>query len=138
MKDKEQRIAELKQSVLDETAYVDGRKPDAQAPLIADLHLLLERIKELERQNAALLDALVLAKIQGSKADRDRIIDPSLAASQQQKGGEKYRPELAEAIEHHNGKWPEKLYSGVMFFKGVRITKVEFDAATNQGGQQNG
>lgn len=36
---------------------------------------------------------------------------------------------IREALAHVGGKWPEELLSGVMFFKGERITKIEFDAA---------
>lgn len=39
----------------------------------------LERVK---KQRDILLDALVLAKIQGSKLDRDRIIDEAIAAAE--------------------------------------------------------
>lgn len=34
---------------------------------------------------------------------------------------------LAEAIAFHERTWPRELTSGVMFFKGQRITKLEFE-----------
>ena len=37
---------------------------------------------------------------------------------------------LHDAISFWTGEWPPELYSGVMFYKGLRITKQQFDAAT--------
>lgn len=36
---------------------------------------------------------------------------------------------IKDALIFYNFIWPEELYSGVMFFKGLRITKEEFVAA---------
>jgi hypothetical protein len=36
---------------------------------------------------------------------------------------------IQEALAYYEGKWPPELWTGVMFFKGTRITKQEFDAA---------
>ncbi len=33
---------------------------------------------------------------------------------------------VLEAIAHYGGKWPEQMYSGVMFYRGLRITHQEF------------
>lgn len=35
---------------------------------------------------------------------------------------------LLEAIYHHSGKWPPELTSGIMFWRGLRITLDEFIA----------
>lgn len=35
---------------------------------------------------------------------------------------------IQEARKHHGDKWPESLWTGVMFFMGQRITKQEFEA----------
>ncbi len=36
---------------------------------------------------------------------------------------------IALACRDYNYKWPEELWTGVMFYKGFRITKDEFEAA---------
>jgi hypothetical protein len=36
---------------------------------------------------------------------------------------------VREAVEYFNGKWPEKLWTGTMYFEGLLITKGEFEAA---------
>jgi hypothetical protein len=35
---------------------------------------------------------------------------------------------INEARNYFNGKWPEELWTGIMFFKGERITREEFEA----------
>lgn len=34
---------------------------------------------------------------------------------------------LIEAVKANNSLWPDELYSGVMFWKGLRITRAEFE-----------
>jgi hypothetical protein len=38
---------------------------------------------------------------------------------------------LYAAVAYHNMKWPEELYSGIMFFQGLRITIGEFQAVVH-------
>jgi hypothetical protein len=38
---------------------------------------------------------------------------------------------LVECYLYHNGIWPEQLTSGVMFFRGERITYQQFMSVTN-------
>lgn len=44
---------------------------------------------------------------------------------------------IREAVAYWNWKWPDELWTGIMFFKGERITLGEFHAAlaaqSNQG-----
>lgn len=42
---------------------------------------------------------------------------------------------VREAVAYHGSKWPEELYSGVMFFKGARITKAEFEGIAKEQGR---
>lgn len=39
---------------------------------------------------------------------------------------------IREAVAYFDRQWPEQLISGVMFFKGLRITKAEFSALATQ------
>lgn len=39
---------------------------------------------------------------------------------------------IYRAVAAWGGKWPEQLESGVMFYDGLRITRVEFEAATGR------
>jgi hypothetical protein len=40
--------------------------------------------------------------------------------------------EIRRAVAYNDGKWPSQLWTGIMFFNGLRITKQEFIA---QGGE---
>lgn len=57
------------------------------------------------------------------------IKDCSLVASvSADKKGEERNKAIGEAVAYYNGKWPDELWSGVMFFNGERISLGEFYA----------
>ena len=36
---------------------------------------------------------------------------------------------LAEAVAHYKRRWPEHLTSGILFWDGLRITRIDFNSA---------
>jgi hypothetical protein len=39
----------------------------------------------------------------------------------------KHEKLVAEAVAEHDGLWPAELFSGIMFWRGERITREEFE-----------